>query len=183
MLCTPITPVIHQSGYGGGDTGLSRGRQAGMRSGQLSGVDWRAGGGLAAVQQPPQEDLQSTQEEQERMAAALAQPSGGAMHVINMLLELDSAGQLPVVVFNLNRSGCTRRVLAVAGWLKACLAEHVGRSYEDLLAEQEELRGALRKARGALEDAKSGGKRPSEQKVEQLEVRRRGVACAASAPP
>eukprot|EP00892_Ulva_mutabilis_P001357 jgi/Ulvmu1/11221/UM072_0058.1 len=101
------------------------------------------------------------------------------MHMINMLLELDAAGQLPVVVFNLNQAACSRRVLAVVGWLKACLAQHAGRGYEDLFAEQEDLKGALRRARAALQDDTNSGKRPTPEQVEQMDVRRDVMCCVA----
>lgn len=88
-----------------------------------------------------------------------------------MLLQLDAAGQLPVIVFHLVRAGCTRRVLALAAWLKAGLSERAGRSYEALLEEQEALQEELRRARAALEDARGAGKRLPPEREEQLEVR------------
>ena len=88
-----------------------------------------------------------------------------------MLLELDASGQLPAIVFHLVRAGCTRRALAVAAWLKACLARRAGRSYEELLEEQEALQEELRKARSTLEDARGGGKKLAPENEELLQVR------------
>lgn len=111
-------------------------------------------------------------EAQRRAGEVLYKRGPGAYkQVTNMLLELDASGQLPVIVFHLVRAGCTRRALAVTAWLKACLAQRAGRSYEELLEEQEALQEELRKARSTLEDARGGGKKLAPEKEELLQVR------------